>query len=240
MSVKPWAWEMDGAPSTESQTLPVCGSKEVIIKPHPQRRLGGINQHAVSAVSLLDENSTIIEWSWMATVGTLLISSNKLNIIHKSFVGGIGVHVRLSSNSFRFSLTSYIDICQRHIKNLLSADCWCDNNSISYCYSCLIYTCSCLNSGKVIMKKAHKGQIPPRPLELIMAGLENISDPTWRAVVRFRSVPEAGLCSALLRIRGFSIFDGRHEQPASIWTEQLELARNQTQKQYREYGRFTK
>lgn len=35
----------------------VCGSKEVIIKARPQRRLGGINQQAVRAVSLLEGNT---------------------------------------------------------------------------------------------------------------------------------------------------------------------------------------
>lgn len=58
MSVKMWAGEMDDSPSIESRdSARVCGSKEVIIKPRPKRRLGGINQQAVSAVSLLEENT---------------------------------------------------------------------------------------------------------------------------------------------------------------------------------------
>lgn len=53
-----WAGEMDDSPSIESRdSARVCGSKEVIIKPRPKRRLGGINQQAVSAVSLLEENT---------------------------------------------------------------------------------------------------------------------------------------------------------------------------------------
>lgn len=67
--------------------------------------------------------------------------------------------------------------------------------------------------------------------------MQCVSNPTTSTAVQFRSIPDAALCSALTRILGCSVLDGRCEQLASVYTEQLELDGHQTQ-QHWELCRF--
>lgn len=51
--------------------------------------------------------------------------------------------------------------------------------------------------------------------------------------------PETGLHCAPLRIRGYSTFDGRHEQPVNLYRA-ARAGQGQTQKWHKESGQFSK
>lgn len=71
--VKPWAERRMPLLLGERDSARVCGSKEVIIKPHPLRRLGGINQTSCQRCqSFGAEHGAVIAPSRMGVEGTLL------------------------------------------------------------------------------------------------------------------------------------------------------------------------